>query len=228
MSDPVVMLSWDTCTERGVVAVSRGGAILASSRFETVKGHAGWLMPLIDSAMRSAGIEPSGLDAIAVGTGPGGYTGVKVGVSTAKALALALDIPLLGVGTLDLLAGHAPPEAGPVLACMDARQGLVYAAGYMMAGDVPDRVTGYECLRPEEAARLAARLGSPSVAAIGHVPDETVAAAKGLGVEISVIDARARAFPSAEILVALARGILARGGEGDAFSVVPVYLKPPV
>ena len=122
------LLAWETSTEEGVVCLGSAAAVTATARFRTVKGHAGWLMPLVDSVMKAQGTDPSELGALAAGIGPGGFTGVKVGVATAKAMALALDVPLVGVPTLDLVAAHAPVDAGPVLACIDARQGLLYAA----------------------------------------------------------------------------------------------------
>jgi tRNA threonylcarbamoyl adenosine modification protein YeaZ len=228
MSEATVMLAWDTCTEDGVIAVSENDAILGGSRFRTVKGHAGWLMPLVDAALKAAAREPRNIDMIAAGIGPGGYTGVKVGVSTAKALALALGVPLIGVPTLDLLAAHAPDGRGPVLACMDARQGLVYAAGYSGTGAGCKRMTGYMCVGPAEAGLLAARLGDASVTAIGYVPHETLDAAMRARVTLSVAQPAEVGFPSGEILVALAREMMEAGLGGDAFSVVPIYLKKPV
>ncbi|MHB8894041.1 MAG: tRNA (adenosine(37)-N6)-threonylcarbamoyltransferase complex dimerization subunit type 1 TsaB [Candidatus Geothermincolia bacterium] len=228
MPDETLMLAWDTCTEDGVIAIAEGGRAVGGSRFRTVKGHAGWLMPLLDEMVRSAGKEPGDIDIVAAGTGPGSYTGVKVGVSTAKALALGLDVPLVGVPTLDLLAAHAPAGAGPVLACMDARQGLVYAAGYDGGGERLRRVTEYGCVTPSEAGCLVSMLDGGRVTAIGFVPQELSASAAGSGRHVEVIEPRACGFPSGDVLVALANEMIERGLAGDAFSVVPIYLKKPV
>jgi tRNA threonylcarbamoyladenosine biosynthesis protein TsaB len=223
-----VILAWETCSGNGVVAISKGRDLLGETRFRTVKGHAGWLMPLIDSTVGAAGIGRDAIGAVACGTGPGGYTGVKVGVTTAKAAALALGLPLIGVPTLDLLAAHAPPGTGKVLSCMDARQGLVYVAGYAAVGTLPERVTAYACVTPGEAGRMAASMGGGEVRAIGEVPCELVESAREAGAEVSVVEPEAPGFPAGAKLGALAWTMWERGLEGDAFSVVPIYLKKPV
>ncbi len=225
---PGIVLAWDTCTEQGVVAVCDGTRVLAGSRFETLKGHAGWLMPLLDSAVRAAGKTPGDVSVVAAGTGPGGYTGVKVGVSTAKAVAIALGVGLIGVPALDLLAAHAPADGRPVLACLDARQGLVYAACYSCGGVRHKRLTEYVCVRPEEAGGMAAGLGLDDVVAIGHVPGPAVDAALEAGARLSKPEALASGFPSGGVLAAMADEMLRRGEAKDAALVNPIYLKKPV
>jgi len=95
------------------------------------KGHAEVLMEVIDAAMASAGLAFTDLDAIAVSTGPGSFTGVRIGVATARGLALALKVPAIGVSTLEALAREAMDRfpARDVLAVIDAGRGKVYVAG---------------------------------------------------------------------------------------------------
>lgn len=217
------LLAWDTCTEEGVIAIGRAGALLSCSRFRTVKGHAGWLMPLVDSALQGAGLEPGDLEAVACGAGPGGYTGVKVGVTTAKAVSLALDIPVVPVPTLDLLAAHV--SGGPVFATIDAKQGLLYAAGYSTGGPLPERVTDYMRVTPAEAGRAAAAMGPGKVMFAGEVALEMLAAAESGGIEPFVEEV---GFPGGEVLLVLASGMLAAGLGRDAVSALPMYLRKPV
>jgi tRNA threonylcarbamoyladenosine biosynthesis protein TsaB len=90
----------------------------------------------IDALFREAEVEPGELDALAVGTGPGSFTGIRIGLATARALAFALDLPAAGVSTLDALAAGAP-GAVPVI---DAKRGEVFA---LIAGEA-------RCLKPAE------------------------------------------------------------------------------
>lgn len=96
------------------------------------KGHAEHLMAVIDDALKAAGTDFAGLDAVAVSVGPGSFTGLRVGVSTARGLALALKIPAIGVTTLEALAAEAlaafPGRA--VLAALDAGREEIHAAFY--------------------------------------------------------------------------------------------------
>ena len=222
------LLAWETSTEDGVVCFGSGDVVIGAARFRTVKGHAGWLMPLVDSVLKAQGTDPRELRALATGIGPGGFTGVKVGVATAKAMALALDVPLVGVPTLDLLAAHAPPGKDPLLACIDARQGLLYAAAYDVSGAVPVRSGPMACLSPEEAARLAAGLSSRRLTVAGFAPPTLMDALLELGIEVALAGIGAPGFPNAATLLATACDLLERGSAGDAFSVVPIYLKKPV
>lgn len=100
------------------------------------KGHAEHLMGVIEAAMKASGLAFADLDAIAVSVGPGSFTGVRVGVSAARGLALALDIPAIGVNTLEALAAEARALNGPrtVLAALDGGRGELQAAVYDDAG----------------------------------------------------------------------------------------------
>jgi len=108
----------------------RGRAVL-----DLGKGHAEHLMAVIEDALKAAGITYADLGAIAVSVGPGSFTGVRVGVSTARGLALALRIPAAGVSTLEALAAEArgdTPKA--VLARVEAGRGQAYVAAYAADG----------------------------------------------------------------------------------------------
>jgi len=115
--------------------VERGRAVL-----DLGKGHAEHLMAVIADALEAAGIAYGDLGGIAVSVGPGSFTGIRVGVSTARGLALALGIPATGVTTLDALACVArerfPGRA--VLAALDARNGEFYVARYDAEGVLVD------------------------------------------------------------------------------------------
>jgi tRNA threonylcarbamoyladenosine biosynthesis protein TsaB len=126
--------------------------------------HAEWLVPAIEEVCALAGVTVSQLEAVAVDVGPGLFTGLRVGVATAKALAQALGIDLLGVSSLDVLAAAAAELAGPgspltVVSVIDARRGEVFVARYRFAaGDPvaadPDvaRQAPPELLTPEDLA----------------------------------------------------------------------------
>lgn len=122
------LLAIETSTEVCSVALLSGQSLIA--RHEVApRRHAELVLPWIDSLLAEAGLHRSALDLIAVGIGPGAFTGVRLAVALGQGLALGLDRPLFGVSTLDALAAGSM-GAGPVLACMDARMGEIYAAEY--------------------------------------------------------------------------------------------------
>ncbi len=102
---------------------------------EVGRDHAKRMIPEIDLLISSAGLEKRDLTAIAVGVGPGSYTGVRVAVATGKGLARALSIPLYSSPTLEALAVTAKTQNPNVIATMDARREHVYAASYHVGND---------------------------------------------------------------------------------------------
>jgi tRNA threonylcarbamoyladenosine biosynthesis protein TsaB len=114
----MLILAFDMATSVVTSALVRDGEVLAE-RVSKPRS----VLEDIDALLREAGVEPGELDALAVGTGPGSFTGVRIGLATARALAFALDLPAAGVSTLDALAAGAP-GAVPVI---DAKRGEVFA-----------------------------------------------------------------------------------------------------
>lgn len=219
-----LVVAWDTCTPRGTLAVGSGDVLLSETYFKTEKGHTGWLMPLVALTLGRAGFAPGNIDYVAVGTGPGTFTGVKVGLTTAKAVATACSVPLVGVSTLDILAAGAPGGADLVLSTIDARRGMLYAAAYRPANGVPERISEYICDRPCRVAEMALTLGYESVAVVGEAPP-TLTEPLGEGGGLTVGD---DPLPRGREVLSLSDGLIAGGSVGDAASVAPVYLKKPI
>lgn len=124
---PVLCL--ETSTDVCSVAITDGGSVIAHEEIHEPQAHASRLAPLIDRVISQAGGRKSDLRAIAVSKGPGSYTGLRIGTSTAKGLCYALNIPLMGIGTLDLLAwqGNTHNDGRAWLCPMiDARRMEVY------------------------------------------------------------------------------------------------------
>jgi tRNA threonylcarbamoyladenosine biosynthesis protein TsaB len=145
----MLILGLDTCLSSCSVALLDGERLVASAREVMARGHQERLAPMAQAVMAEAGLAFSSLDRIAVTVGPGSFTGLRVGIAFAKGLALALDKPAVGVGTLEALAAEA---SGLVFPVIDARRGQVYLQAFedgraLMA---PDAVTAEVA-----AARLA-------------------------------------------------------------------------
>lgn len=119
----------DTATTRLSVALSEHGKIQAEATVMVSKNHAVTLMPMIEQLMTAVKWTPNMLERIIVTTGPGSYTGIRIGVTTAKTLAYTLRIPLIGVSALQLMAA-APNSDLPVVALIDARRGNAYIGHY--------------------------------------------------------------------------------------------------
>jgi tRNA threonylcarbamoyladenosine biosynthesis protein TsaB len=126
----VLTLAFDTATDTASCALVRDRDVLGERSSRAVR-----ILHDIDEMLAGAGVEPAALDGLVVGTGPGSYTGLRMGLVTARTLALSLGIPVAGVSTLDAL-GAGSPRARPVI---DARRGEVFT---VVAGE-------YRCVRPD-------------------------------------------------------------------------------
>jgi len=125
----VLLLAFDTATPAVTVALADDANVLAETSTVDPRRHGELLAAGIDAVLRKAGAAPSDLTQVAVGVGPGPFTGLRVGVVTARALGAALGVPVLGVCTLDALA-HESGLAGQFLVVTDARRKEIYWARY--------------------------------------------------------------------------------------------------
>lgn len=137
----------DTATESGSVGLIHEGKTLIRWEHHQEKSHARLITSVIQSLMREAGMSISDLDAVAVNGGPGSYTGLRVGVSTAKGIAMALNLPLMALGSLETIALSFLPVAeileAWVCPMIDARRMEVYCAFFDSLGQkqVQDNAT---------------------------------------------------------------------------------------
>lgn len=124
-----MLLAFDTATPAVTVALHDGTRVRSEHTVVDARRHGELLGPGIDRVLSDAGISASELTRIAVGVGPGPFTGLRVGLMTARALGDALGIPVEGVCTLDIIAADVVAE-GPFLVATDARRREVYWATY--------------------------------------------------------------------------------------------------
>jgi len=128
------ILGVDTSTQTGSVAVLEGDTVLAEVSVTSAQTHAKRLMCVVDSTLEMAGMTIAECDGFAVTTGPGSFTGLRIGISTVKGLGFATKKPVAGVPTLDALAYQFPSFPHLICPVLDARKGQIYTALYECAG----------------------------------------------------------------------------------------------
>ncbi|WP_406023970.1 tRNA (adenosine(37)-N6)-threonylcarbamoyltransferase complex dimerization subunit type 1 TsaB [Nocardioides sp. NBC_00850] len=153
-----MLLAFDTATPQVTVALHDGDDVVAEVVSDRTMKHGEQLAPLISDVLTAAGIVRQDLTAIAVGAGPGPFTGLRVGLVTARTLGFALEIPVYAACTLDVLAVEAVASGvgGPFFVATDARRKEVYLASYDPDGV---RLEGPVVARPAEVATSAPVVG---------------------------------------------------------------------
>ncbi|MFO1538153.1 MAG: tRNA (adenosine(37)-N6)-threonylcarbamoyltransferase complex dimerization subunit type 1 TsaB [Actinomycetota bacterium] len=216
------VLAFDTATDVVTVAVGRDGVPVATVEVDSARTHAEQLVPAVRRCATEAGVALDRLDAIAVGVGPGRFTGLRVGVTTAKVMADALGIPVIGLSTLEVLAAPWVAPDREVVSVIDARRREVYWARYRTGGPTGPVAAAPEAVAPPaEVAAVVAGLGpSAWVVGDGALRHRDLFAATGA----HLADAGA-AVPGAAALVALGTARLASAPAGSARALVPVYLR---
>ncbi len=210
----MIVLAFDTAHDRTAVA-------LVGPRIDVVRdepmerGHAERLIPLIDAVRTEAGVALAAVDRIAVTVGPGSFTGIRVAIAAARGFGLALDKPVIGVGSLPALAASLPePADGPVLAAVDARRGEVYAALYGR--------DGRELIAPfaAEASDVLTRVGDRVAAIIGSGAAILGHAAATAGLRVPTLHQIGGPDPRR-----IAR--LAAAATAPFAAAEPLYVRPP-
>jgi tRNA threonylcarbamoyl adenosine modification protein YeaZ len=201
----VLLLALDTSTPAVSVAVCRDGKELAAEAVVDARRHNELLAVHVEAVLARAGVTPRQLDGVAAGVGPGPYTGLRVGLMTARALAHALGIPAYGICSLDVLARAAARVIdGEFVVATDARRKEVYWASYANG----DRVSGPSVDKPAEVAYAGPVVGEGALL----YPDSFPAACRPL-------------YPDPVDLAAIVEEHVAAGR--PTLPLEPLYLRKP-
>jgi tRNA threonylcarbamoyl adenosine modification protein YeaZ len=209
----VLLLAFDTSTPAVTVALHDGDEVVAEATEVGVNRQGELLMPGIQTVLALAGAEPRELTHVVSGTGPGPFTGLRVGLVTARALGDALGIPVHGVCSLDALAllHKGSAGVGGLIVLTDARRREVYCAGYTPQGSrTHGPMVGRAADLEPRLPRQAVLVGAGAMLYREQFPDHVVI--------------EADPYPEAAALATIAVGQIADGAAGPAD---PLYLRRP-
>jgi tRNA threonylcarbamoyladenosine biosynthesis protein TsaB len=216
------LLAIETATECCSVALLCGDRIVARSELAP-RRHAELLLPMCDQVLAEAGLARRALDALAVGRGPGAFTGVRLAVSAAQGIALALDLPVVPVSSLAALALQAPDDGADVLAVIDARMGEIYAGVYRRTADGV-------VLIGEETVGPATALDVPSSHALDVIGSGWTSYRDAIAARLPAAPhwSDGERYPQAVDVLRIAAPIAKARGGVPADQVLPVYLRDKV
>jgi bifunctional N6-L-threonylcarbamoyladenine synthase / protein kinase Bud32 len=226
-----LVLALDTATEEvcvGLGAIDGGAArLLGEINLDVPRASLTHLLPAVARLLESVGRSVREVDAVVVGRGPGSFTGVRIGVASAKGLAQGLGVPLYAVGTLDAIAERHAERTGLVGVVGDAMRREVYPALFRCSGGVVERLAPDTVASPAEVAAVwAASIEEPVLLAGNGLRKYADVFSGALG-ERAVLAPEASWTPTGESLLLAAARALAAGDlrGGDPATVLPVYTR---
>lgn len=214
----------DTATSQVSVAVGGHEGVLASTQSLRGRQHAEVLTPAIEFTCKQARIELSEISVVAVDLGPGLFTGLRVGVAAAKAMAYALDVPMIGVSSLDLLAFPVRFTSRLIVAAVDARRGELFYAFYRQVPGGVQRLGDHRVGSPDDLASELMASGEECLL----VGDGAVRYREVFdGLKKCEIVEEGFSYPSAGSLVLLAHARALREQWVKPWDLQPLYLRKP-
>ncbi|MEJ5253859.1 MAG: tRNA (adenosine(37)-N6)-threonylcarbamoyltransferase complex dimerization subunit type 1 TsaB [Acidimicrobiales bacterium] len=220
----MLILGIDTATPQVSVAVGGHEGVLASTQSARSRQHAELLTPAIEFTCRQARVELSEISVVAVDLGPGLFTGLRVGIAAAKAMAHALRAPMIGVASLDLVAFPVRFTPRLIVAAVDARRGELFHAFYRQVPGGVQRLTDYQVGTADElASEIVARGEECLLVGDGALRYREVF--EGLA-RVEIAD-EGLAYPSATSLVQLAHARALREEFVRTWELAPLYLRKP-
>jgi tRNA threonylcarbamoyladenosine biosynthesis protein TsaB len=220
----MLIIGIDTATAQVSVAVGGHEGVLASTQSLRGKQHAEVLTPAIEFTCRQARIELSEISVVAVDLGPGLFTGLRVGVASAKAMAHALNVPMIGVSSLDLLAFPVRFTSRLIVATIDARRGELFYAFYRQVPGGVQRISPHQVGSPDDLASEILASGEECLL-VGDGAQRYREVFEGLK-KIEIVE-EGFAHPSASSLVMLAHAQALREQWVKPWDLQPLYLRKP-
>lgn len=216
-----MLLAIDTATHVSGLALYNQDGLHVEQMWYTGDNHTVELMPFIAQACKQQNVQPADLRAVAISLGPGSFTGLRVGLSVAKGLALALQIPVLGIPTLDATAYAHSREQVTVCAVLPAGRGRWVAGWYRSVAGIWKHRGDYALTQTND---LGAQIREPTLVC-GEFDEPLVQALRAAAPQWVMIASPALAIRRAGYLAELAWNRLAAGEHDDPASLTPIYLQ---
>ncbi len=218
----MTILGIETATMTGGVALLDEKRLISEYTLNVRTTHTARLMPALDQILKDSSVDKGEIDGVAISMGPGSFTGLRIGLATAKGLALGLDIPLLGVPTLDALARNMPFARYQICPVLDAKKKEVYASLFRYENDLLVRLAPYQVIPPADL--------------MNQIHEKTIFVGDAVDVYRGFISEKlgdhalfapdSQRLPRAAIVAGMGLVKLRAGEYLDVMSAEPIYIRP--
>lgn len=218
------VLGIDTATMVCSIGLVDQERMVAEMTLHTRKTHSERLLPMIQQLLADAELTPQALQGIAVSIGPGSFTGLRIGITTAKSMAFALKVPVIGIPTLDALAAQFPYSRHLICPIIDAQKGNVYTALYRVDEGYPQRINEYRVISLDDLVEQLYASGQP-VIITGEISEFPTQMQKVADQPQLHLAPALHCMPRGSVIAALGlRELLAGAGE-DPATLTPFYIR---
>ncbi len=221
----MITLAFDSVAKVASVAITDGERLLAQYNIDNGLTQSELLLPMAEDMLRALKLSFSDVELLACTTGPGSFTGVRIGAALVKGLAFGRNIPCVGVSALEALAQNLAPLKGVLVPCMDARRGQVYTAIFTSDGSVITRKTPDAAIPISELAKMLAEYDS-DIYLSGDGYEVAYEALLKEGIKLQNTP-RLLIAENAYSCAALASKKYANGEYTDDLGIAPTYLRVP-
>ncbi|RCW49247.1 MULTISPECIES: tRNA (adenosine(37)-N6)-threonylcarbamoyltransferase complex dimerization subunit type 1 TsaB [unclassified Halanaerobium] len=222
----MLILGIDTSTEVLGLALADENKIKAEYNLRLRRQHSEKLLPLIKEMFAVLEIEPSEIEAVAVSTGPGSFTGLRIGITAAKIISRINNIPIKGVSTLEITASSVKNN-GIIIPLIDAGRNRFYFSIYLREDNNLKLISDPEAAQLDIISKKAAAVGSKDIYVVG---EKSKKAADILAAELDnniIYPGREFDYPQSSILAVLGHEYIEQKREDDLYKIKPKYLKKP-
>ena len=202
-------------------ALASEGKLLVECNLQLGNTHSEQLMPTIDMLLGSAGLEPADVDAVAVSIGPGSFTGIRIGLATAKGLSYGLGKPLIGVPTMQVMAFGCYAASGLIMPLIDAQKGRVYFSIFRWQDGALLEIVPVAIADARQAIAIAAGYQMP-VTVVGEAAPDYSEALSEYGLCVAPPHIR---LPKAGSVAMLGLELFAAGKASKGYDLTPLYVR---
>lgn len=218
----MLILGIETATMTGGIALLDENRLISEYTLNVRTTHNARLMPALDQMLKDSSVDKYEISGIAVSLGPGSFTGLRIGLATAKGLAMGLDIPLVGIPTLDALARNIPFSMYQVCPVLDAKKKEIYTSIFRYEDSELIRLTPYSVIPPDE---LIKQIHEKTIF-LGDAVDAYKSLLFGKLGDMAIFAPDSCRLPRAAIVAEMGLAKLKAGKYLDIASAEPIYIRP--